>query len=113
MTQKFLSGFLMISKKNFSPCLAFFACQKKLIKIAIMCKRSKNRNFWHLEGNTSPVNYLRFIVHMFFNRQSHLVQCNKKNISLKAYINAQKAQIFRNSTLCGDNAKYCRERGQP
>ena len=36
-----------------------------------MCKMSKNRNFWHLEGNTmllTPVNHLCFRAHMFFVR---------------------------------------------
>ena len=54
-----------------------------------MCKMSKNQKFWPLEGNISPVNHLCLRVTCFSNHQSHLVRCNKKNISLRAYLNVQ------------------------
>ena len=65
MTQKLLLGLLMISKKISALAQHFLTAKKK---IAIICKMSKKRNFWHLEGNTmllTPVNHLCFRAHMF------------------------------------------------
>ena len=58
-----------------------------------MCKMSKNQKFWPLEGNISPVNHLCLRVTCSSNHQSHLVRCNKKNTSLKAYNNVLKIVI--------------------
>ena len=69
MTQKMLLGLLVISKKMFNPYLATFACQKKLIKLAIMPKVAKDRDFRHVEGIImpwTPLNYLRFLAYLFF-----------------------------------------------
>ena len=84
---KFFVGVVDDLQKKFQPLFSIFCLPKK---ITIGYKMSKNPNFWHLEGNTSPVNHLCFRVHMFFNHQSHLAQCIKKNISLQAYINAKR-----------------------
>ena len=48
MTQKMLLGLLVISKKNFNPYLAFFACTKKDIKTCSHAQNGEKSEFSHL-----------------------------------------------------------------
>ena len=70
MTHKFLLGSLMIFKKNFSPYLAFFACQKnkerslscvKCWKIVIFGICKVTPRFWHLQ-TTCASELTRFLI---------------------------------------------------
>ena len=68
MTQEMLLGLLVISKKNLNPYLAVFACKKKIIKLAIMQKMTKNWDFGHVDGNIMPktlLNHLCFLAYLF------------------------------------------------
>ena len=80
-------------KKKFQPLFSIFCLPKKNKLKSLSCAKCQKIiifGIWKVTPLLKTTSASEFTC--FFNHQPHLVQCNKKNISLKAYITAKRPE---------------------